>query len=573
MSNCAMLRANDGLGVLVAVILFSGDKQLREVLLQQLRDVHLVAEASSSTSNITNTMHTALPEALIVDLSSHPREAARLIDDSARSFPAAQIPVVTLYESRPLPNRPHIIMQCQRDERPDDLVGRLKQHILSHQRPDIDGQANPYSLDLIGRIWRQSLNGFIHLKNTNISITMCDGGLINPDEIPILEHALTQPGLSFVPNNSFGLGDWYTVGQILFSAARTRTREGFYHQHRKKVLKARPKASRTEQLPLSEGILPLLSDRRTINQPLSRRLSSLKIDPVQVEQDLQVLWLLGLYRFQVVSASRSQARHRLQHLPPPSRSGLSSRTASLAISATSGISRTSTKGGREHTSNLLRNQLEMKRLRREAESLESASDWTVLGIRPTSTLSEVQHASQRMQRRYMKLKEQTNKPEVKALANKILLRLTEAVKVLEKLVEVYVSYGPPEFYDSREEQAFSEGFSALQRQDLSRAHRLFVAAYDEQMQSPRNIAFMAWTLLLLKGTNEQGQVLEYLQLSTSLRPDVPQTQYFLATAEAQGGNIERAEQRLLRMIKRGHTSEEIQSLYRHLKSQRSSQRR
>jgi hypothetical protein len=95
-----------------------------------------------------------------------------------------------------------------------------------------------------------------------------------------------------------------------------------------------------------------------------------------------------------------------------------------------------------------------------------------------------------------------------------------------------------------------------------------VAAYDEQMQSPRNIAFMAWTLLLLKGTNEQSQVLDYLQLSTSLRPDVAQTQYFLATAEAQSGDTDRAEQRLLRIIKRGHTSEEIQSLYRHLRSQR-----
>jgi tetratricopeptide (TPR) repeat protein len=464
-------------------------------------------------------------------------------------------------------------MQCPRDELPDDLVMRLKQHILSHQRPDIDGQANPYSLDLIGRIWRQSLNGFIHLKNTNISITMCDGGLINPDEIPILEHALTQPGLSFVSNNSFGLGDWYTVGQILFNAARTRTREGFYHTHRKKVLKARPKASRTEQLPLSEGILPLLSDRRTINQPLSRRLASLKIDPAQIEQDLEVLWLLGLYRFQVMQTSRSQARRRLQHLPPPSRSGVSSRTVSLAISATSGISRSSTMGGREHTSNILRNQLEMKRLRREAESLESASDWTVLGIRPTSRMEEVEQAAQRMRHRYTKLKNQTPKPEVRALADKILLRLAEAVKILEKLIEVYTSFGPPELHDSREEQAFSEGFSALQRQDLSKAHRLFVAAYDEQMQSPRNIAFMAWTLLLLKGTNEQSKVLDYLQLSTSLRPDVAQTQYFLATAEAQSGDIDRAEQRLLRIIKRGHTSEEVKNLYRHLRSQRSSQRR
>lgn len=222
---------------------------------------------------------------------------------------------------------------------------RLQQIIQTHQRPEVSGQANPYSLDLIGRIWRQSLNGFIHLRNTNVSITMCDGGLIDPDEIPILEHALTQPGLTFVPNNNFGLGDWYTVGQILFNAARTRTNEGFYQRHRKKILKARPKASRMEQLPLCESILPLLNDRRTANQPLNRRLNSLQISPNQIEQDLEVLWLLGLYRFQVMPSYRGQARRRLQHLPSLSRSGVPSRTACVTVSATSGVLTHPRKGG------------------------------------------------------------------------------------------------------------------------------------------------------------------------------------------------------------------------------------
>lgn len=76
----------------MAVILFSNDQQLCSALLRELREAQFVAEASNSTANIANTMHTSIPEALIVDLHSHPREAARLIDESTRNFPAAQNP-------------------------------------------------------------------------------------------------------------------------------------------------------------------------------------------------------------------------------------------------------------------------------------------------------------------------------------------------------------------------------------------------------------------------------------------------------------------------------------------------
>lgn len=177
-----------------------------------------------------------------------------------------------------------------------------------------------------------------------------------------------------------------------------------------------------------------------------------------------------------------------------------------------------------------------------------------------------------MQQRYKRLQKMSSNVEVKELANQLLLRISEATLVLEKLVEVYTSYGIPELHDTREEHAFTEGFSALQYQDLSRAHRLFTTAYEEQKQSPRNLAFMAWTLLLLKGINEHKQVIEYLQLSESLQPNVVHTQYFMATAEAQNGNIARAKQRLHRIIRRGNATEEVQSLYQHLLLQRLSQR-
>ena len=547
----------------MSVFLFSSDVQLSALIETQIRTSGMDAATFHNPTDVANAVRSGLPGALIVDLGGRPRDAVRIIEDTHRAFPAAQVPIVALHDGRTVSERLAVALQVDRNHLPTDLGRRVRTVIAVHQNPDIHGQAHPYALELLARVWRQALSGHAVIEGTSVTIAFCDGGIINPDDIPALEHALTQRGLSFNPDNTFGLGDWYTVGQTLYNAARTRTGEGFFTRNRKLVLKARPHADRAEQLPLREATLSLLGDRRTLAMPLARRLASLQIPPAHVEQDLEVLWLLGLHRFQAPIKRPARARKALQHLPQPSTRHSNASTRSVSSDEPRHRGRISPE---------MKAQLELKRLRREVKSLADVDDWTVLSLQPTHDLSAVEAASARMQSRYLKVSAGTDNPETRRLAQQLVTRIEEATASLKALVAVYSAYGPPDAPDSREEIAFREGFSALQRRDIPRAHRLFAAAYDEHMQSPRNLVYMAWTTHLAKGPSRLDEVLEYLQLADSLTPNVPQTQFFLATIESERGDLERAEQRLARLIKTGNASQEAHSLFRRVRQQRAQRR-
>ena len=95
--------------------------------------------------------------------------------------------------------------------------------------------------------------------------------------------------------------------------------------------------------------------------------------------------------------------------------------------------------------------------------------------------------------------------------------------------------------------------------------RLFSAACDERMQSPRNLAYFGWTTFRHKGASAHEEALELLQLSESLNNKAVTTQYFLASVEHSAGELERAEERLSQLVRHGHASEEIHSLYRQVR--------
>lgn len=550
----------------MSVLLFSDDAQLSALIETQLLASGMSVQSADNTTDITSALRSELPDAVVCDLGHRPREVVRLVEETARSYPAAQVPLIVLHRGRALSDRIPVTLQLNRQSLPSDLGRRLRTLVEVHQNPDIHGQAHPYALEVVAGVWRKALNGNIVIDGTAIALTLCDGGIVDPDELPLLEQALTQRGVRFVPDSCFGLGDWYTVGQLLYNAARTRTGERFLAQNRRRVLKPRPNSSRAEQLPLAEATLALLEDRRSAMVPLGRQLHNLGISPDHVEQDLEVLWLLGLYRFQAPPARPASARKALAGLPPPT--SRRSRSPSPSPGPTSSNIRTV----QSRLSPALKEKLERKRLHREVRSLAEADDWTVLSLQPTADRVAVEQASQRMQARYLSLARQASNTEVRSLAQQLITRIEEATAALQALLAIYDAYGPPDDPTSREEIAFREGFSALQRRDLPRAHRLFSAAYDAHMQSPRNLAYLAWTTHLTRGASHLDEVLEYLQLSDSLIPEVPQTQLFLATVEAEKGELERAEQRLARLIKSGQASQETHSLYRRVRQQKAQRR-
>ncbi len=552
-------------GSAVSCLSLSNDEQLLHLIDERLADVGFASRALSSAAEVNSALLEALPEALLVDLASQRRMRVRLLEEVRRNHPAAQVPLVIFHkaQSPPAPElcaRLKISLCEDRSEVPSDFGTRLQSEVAKHQESLAPGQAHPYALETLARVWRQGLSGLITLPD-GVSFPVCEGGLINPNNLPLLEQGLTASGMRFFPGTVFGLGDWYTVGQSLWSAARTRTQPGFYAQHQRMLLKPRPNAARAGMLPISDATRTLLSDRRT-GLPLRRHLSLLRLQPQSIEQDIEVLYLLGLYRF-VPGRPKPRRTMPLKGLPPPTatRSGTPSHAGLHSASQRSG-------GRRAVADPKLKERMELRRLKREVETLTKADDWTVLGIQPTTDARRIEEAGTRMQTRYAELANTHTNPTARNLAQQIGTCVVSSLDSLRALLEVYRTFGTPSEPSSREEIAFREGFSALRRRDSKRALQLFLAAYDECMQSSRNLAYLGWATFQHHGSSQLDSATEYLQLADSLQPGVPQTQFFLATVESKQGNLERAEKRLTRLIKQGEGFEEAHSLYRQVRQMR-----
>jgi predicted HicB family RNase H-like nuclease/CheY-like chemotaxis protein len=536
----------------VATFLLSNDPQLTIRTAMTLKAQGLDCQPFATASEVSAAARELLPDAVLVDLSERRRERVRLLSELRRSYPAAQIPLIVFRPGAEASESDlsslSIDLEVDLQNIPPSLSSNLKA-LISRLEERPAGQAHPYALETLARVWRQGLSGELVLGRQKV--LLCEGGLVNSSHLPILERGLLRGGLQFSPSSVSALGDWYSVGMALWNAARTRTTEDFYVKHQNLVLKARPNSSRTDALPLGEATQQLLSNQRR-EQTLRRHLSALKLQPKMVEQDLEVLYLLGLYRF--VARTRSpRTQSHLQGLPPPSA------TRSM-ISATRSYS--SSTMGRKGVDDQLKTRLLLKRLRREVETLSSADEWTVLGIQPTEDINLVTQAGERMASRYRNMAAETTIEEARTLADTLRVRAEEAARVLTTLVEVFQTYGTPSDPHCREEVAFRKGLAMLLQDELGMSMRLFSAACDERMQSPRNLAYLGWSTFRHKGEAAREEALELLQLSESLNNSAATTQLFLASIEDSAGEQDRAEERLGRLIRRGNASDEVHALYR-----------
>ncbi|MEL6342499.1 MAG: hypothetical protein AAFV53_05160 [Myxococcota bacterium] len=544
------------------LMLVTDDAELISRVSGPARQVGLGITALSEPAQITNAIDEELPCTLLVDLARHPGERLRTAELIQQDHPAAQIPVVIL---RPAPFKIpaglQIRLQLERDDLPDDLGDQLIGMIRAHLGQRTEGRAHPFALDTLARIWRRELCGQLHISGHGRIITFNDGGLVNPNQLPALESALRYGGLRFTPRGELGLGDWYTVGQLLWQSARTLTTTGFYQKRQLMLFKPSEHAGRADLLPLSDATQTLLGDQQP-NLPLARRLARLNLRPALLEQDLEVLWLLGLYIFHPTTLNTG-AGPRVGPLGP---NGPVTHTRSRTRGSDTRL------GHSQMVDPRLKARLERRRLRREVETLSDADEWTVLGMRPTLNLDKIRRAGQRMLERYILFSETHTDPQVRALAEQIKERVQIALDNLEALHQVYEVYGPPHEPITREEIAFREGFLAMRRQDTVTAQRLFLAAHDAHAHSPRNLAYLGWATYLQQGTHRLPQVLEYLRLAESLNPKAPSTQYFLASIEEATGRRDQALRRLTNVIRRGQASDEILSLYRSLRQPLAPQR-
>ena len=212
------------------------------------------------------------------------------------------------------------------------------------------------------------------------------------------------------------------------------------------------------------------------------------------------------------------------------------------------------------------------RLKNEKIRLQGQDPYTLLGIAPDSPDEMLRNAAERMIQRYSKLSKDPALPtEAQEIAAdlKQLMERAEARLLNEREnqygQEEQVPAPPPTDVKSTEELAFSEGSKAFAAGNFQRAMQCFKKARDERIDSVRNLCWLGWAIFHnqeMPADQREEEALDMLRLANSFNPQHSQACFFLAYVERELGESDKAEVRLINLLRHNEDHREAKKLLR-----------
>jgi len=548
----------------VSLLFVPGDDALQSRLGPTLATCDADVETCHEEEDLVARLDKELPEALVVDVANLGRRGVRLIRRVQAAHPAADVPIVAITGPSGADARADRALEDLGIYRrfsldlPDARLRTIIDNAVADAHRYIEDQPDRYAVDVLARVWGLELTGLLRLDDGREAPVVA-GGTVSGDGTELVHEALDQGGLFFEPCEREGLSDAFSVGLALWDAALALASDDFLKRMGPRSLSRLPRYERAFLLPLDDEVARLV-DGATSPMPLERRLKLAGLSGEDSSDQLEALFLLGMVQFKKLKVRKGTAKPA--NSQPQQTASVISGAPTQAGTAAAGVGDMAR----------LHREMVAKRLRQDVERLEKADDWTVLAISPCYERERIQEAGDRMHSRYSKMAKESTIPELKSLAQKMTARVERAVHNLERMAEIVESYGDDCVGDEREEAAFQAGYLAMAKKEWPLAVRCFTAARDLSMHSPRNLAYLGWSLandVRLPEGQRLEEATEMLRISESLAPKASTTQFFIASIEAQMGYFDDAEQRLSGVIKSGKASVEARNLFMSVKQKKS----
>lgn len=239
------------------------------------------------------------PYVVILDGSAH-QKTLSLIKTVRNRHPLANIPIIVITAPQNSFGAKLSLYQNISALSREDMPFELKTYVeiavdeqFTDRNPD---QTHSYTIEFFADIWREGRSAIILLSNSR-SLTIHRGGVLSLSHISFIQKALYLPPPQYKQIESTKNGDWISVGSLLWSEAKKYCHSGFL-KHRKWLLFVPSQYSfRALELPISLPTRKLLFSTNA-GLPLVQRIRELKLNIPQIEQDIEILYLLGLYSFQ-----------------------------------------------------------------------------------------------------------------------------------------------------------------------------------------------------------------------------------------------------------------------------------
>ncbi len=386
------------------------------------------------------------------------------------------------------------------------------------------------ALTILAGVWADARSGWLCLAVDDSRAPICQGGVLSGEGLDVVDRALVEGNVWFEDEAQTGLPDDFSVGLALWEAALRCVDEGLGEPEVvDKVVRLNGRSRACRRLPVPKAVKRLLNARpRT--RPVRVHLVSLGLERADVERELQALCLLELV----------ELRHmrRRGDTDPTSLGSESSGSAPSASLRPGGSSREPGVARRAE----LEKVLAISRLHTEAERLESADDWTVLGVPSGSGRERIEAAAERMRDRYLREVERPRGgPDGVEPARKLLAREERAAANLLSGRDPIV------------EEAYRRGGEAAATGAWAEAVTCFRVAREREPQAPRALAWLGWAIYNDEGRPTEKRRAEGGDLirlaATFPADDVPELQWFLAQLDAHSGATDEAAARLAKVLR------------------------
>ena len=429
--------------------------------------------------------------------------------------------------------------------------------IADHPVSPPDGDA----IQKLARAWSFKTTGVLRVRSERDWAFLVNGDCEGPRALELAILGLYKGDVSTTDMDHVAADKVYPLGPEIFRAAKRLANPSEIMAALSLALIDGAAWERMLELELSPEVRTLLEAGRPQDKSLGELMMTAKVDAMAIAGEISALVRMGC--LSLVSVRRaSNERSPAYYSRSAGARSVPVQEAPRAARPAPKPTPTSTPGGPRKKSPYPPRELRAmrRRLRREAETMETFDAWTILGIPHHASKDDAERAIERVRPRYQL------KPgapdDVVELAAKVLEKIEAAfVEIIEAPEQVpeetaFSFGGEPESSQSttgREEEAFAAGKVALAKGDATTAVRCFRAARDERLDSARNLAWLGWAIYQDTSRDEEARVQEALaelQLADSFDSTDVDVQYFLAQVEVAAGLARSALARVRRQNRR-----------------------
>lgn len=288
----------------------------------------------SDLIDVERTVCQRWPQALIVDVEST-QATAQWCYTFRQNFPIAEIPLILFQEQ----SDPTLEQQVSHLNRLSILSGADLDSVTTFvdilidayvRDPFYERQAQLLTLERVTQLWLNHNCGQMFYTRFNDEyspeeghrVSLVHGGVQTPLVLKSLKRLLQDPRPTIeIEENSQYLGDWLSVGEMLFDEIKLNIRPGFLRIRQWFALIPNPELGAiAKDLPIAIQTRRLLQQDHTWQgKSLHDRIAALELRNTQVEIDIEILVRLGLYQLTSTSLQQDGHTNTLDDLPniPP----------------------------------------------------------------------------------------------------------------------------------------------------------------------------------------------------------------------------------------------------------------